>query len=303
MSRRRSTSIRGSPIRPIPKRHYVEHYAVDFGMSLGAMAATDHDWWRSNAYRVDFAQMFRRAVHARLREPAVARPRRARPARRGLDVRRRVRRRRWHTDWATYAPFRTADRFDKYWGAKIVARFTRARIHAAAEAGRFSDPRAVEVLTDMCSRGSASRSRTRSRAWRRSITSRSRHRRPRAAVLRRPRDRVRRVACAPDALRDLGVRLRCPSRRLAHRPRAKASGHACAPLKLAHDARQLTIVRIVTSAPTSPARRSCTSCATPSQVPASSGCGGRDVPPREAGRRGRELFKLDAQHDRRRVDE
>jgi hypothetical protein len=32
-------------------RHYVVHYAVDFGKSMGAMGDIDHDWWR--VYRVD----------------------------------------------------------------------------------------------------------------------------------------------------------------------------------------------------------------------------------------------------------
>jgi hypothetical protein len=35
-----------------------------------------------------------------------------------------------------------------FWGAKVLARFTRAHIHAAVEAGQFSDPRTVEYLTD-----------------------------------------------------------------------------------------------------------------------------------------------------------
>src|SRR5262249_42345888 len=47
-----------------------------------------------------------------------------------------------------YAPFEHADRFDMFWGAKIVARFTREQIHAAVEAGRYSDARAIEYLTD-----------------------------------------------------------------------------------------------------------------------------------------------------------
>jgi hypothetical protein len=35
-----------------------------------------------------------------------------------------------------------------FWGAKVLARFTRAQIRAAVEAGRYSDPRTVEYLTD-----------------------------------------------------------------------------------------------------------------------------------------------------------
>jgi len=63
---------------------------------------------------------------------------------RGPDVRSGV----LHPDSPGYLPFRTADRFDKFWGAGLVARFSRAQIRAAVEAGRFSDPRAVDYVTD-----------------------------------------------------------------------------------------------------------------------------------------------------------
>jgi hypothetical protein len=45
-------------------------------------------------------------------------------------------------------PFLTADRFDKFWGAKLVARFTRAQLRAAVEAGKLTDRRAVDYITD-----------------------------------------------------------------------------------------------------------------------------------------------------------
>jgi hypothetical protein len=53
----------------------------------------------------------------------------------------------WHAD-LPYVPFKASDRFDQYWGAKLVTQFSREQIHAAVEAGRYSDPRAVEYLTD-----------------------------------------------------------------------------------------------------------------------------------------------------------
>ncbi len=132
-----------------PNRHYVKHYAVDFGMSLGAMAATDHDWWRGFAFRVDFGEMLRQlftlGFAGRPWEERVA------PELRGVAAMFEARiydPERWHMDLATYTPFIISDRFDKYWGAKIIARFTRAQIRAAVEAGRFSDPRAIDYITD-----------------------------------------------------------------------------------------------------------------------------------------------------------
>jgi hypothetical protein len=132
-----------------PARHYVEHYAIDFGKSLGAMAAIGHDWWRGFAYDIDFAGMVRTFITLGLAH----RPwqDRSAPALRGVasvfeattfDPGT------WHPDTPAYAPFLTADRIDKFWGAKIVARFTRAQLHAAIEAARFSDPRAVDYITD-----------------------------------------------------------------------------------------------------------------------------------------------------------
>jgi len=132
-----------------PKRHYVKHYAIDFGQSLGVMGAGDFDWWRGYAYRIDFAQMFRALVTLGIG----ARPwqERSAPPLRGVASIFEAKTfdpGAWHTDTPGYTPFLTADRIDKFWGAKIVARFTRAQLHAAIEAGRFSDPRAVDYITD-----------------------------------------------------------------------------------------------------------------------------------------------------------
>jgi len=54
----------------------------------------------------------------------------------------------WHPDWPTYLPLVTADRIDKFWGAKLVARFTRSQIAAAVDAARFHDPTAATYFVD-----------------------------------------------------------------------------------------------------------------------------------------------------------
>ncbi len=132
-----------------PHRHYVKHYAIDFGKSLGAMGEIAFDWWRGAHYRIDLLEMFRAfftlGLNGRPWEDRDA------PRLRGVSSLFEVKTfdpGDWHPDSPAYVPFLTADRFDKFWGAKIVARFTREQIHAAVEAGRFSDPRAVEYLTD-----------------------------------------------------------------------------------------------------------------------------------------------------------
>ncbi len=132
-----------------PTHHYLKHYAIDFGMSLGAMGGIDHDWWHSSGYLIDFPQIARMVLTLGL-GPRPWQDRSA-PALVGVaplleadtfDPGT------WQNDLSGYLPFRTADRIDKFWGAKIVARFTRAQIRAAVEAGRFTDPRAVDYITD-----------------------------------------------------------------------------------------------------------------------------------------------------------
>lgn len=134
----------------VPGRRYVEHYAIDFGKSLGAQGAIHLDWWRGSAYMVDLAQMPRQLVTLGL----TSRPWQDRhaPPLRGVSPLFGIKAfdpGSWHPETAGYLPFHTADRFDKFWGTKIIARFTRAQIRAAIEAGRFTDPRAVDYLTAM----------------------------------------------------------------------------------------------------------------------------------------------------------
>ena len=135
--------------RADPKRHYVEHYAIDFGKSFGAMGALMFDWWRSNAYEIDFWEMLRAFVtfgfEHRPWEHRVAPPL---PGVASLFEAKTFDPGTWHPDTPGYVPFLTADRIDNFWAAKIVARFTRPQIHAAITAGRFSDPRGVDYITD-----------------------------------------------------------------------------------------------------------------------------------------------------------
>jgi hypothetical protein len=130
-------------------RHYVKHYAIDFGKSLGVMGEIELDWWRGTSYAIDVAGMLHNLFTVGL-SPRPWEDRQA-PRLRGVSSMFEARTfdpGSWHPDSSGYVPFLTADRFDKFWGAKLVARFTRAQIHAAVEAGRFSDPRAVDYLTD-----------------------------------------------------------------------------------------------------------------------------------------------------------
>jgi hypothetical protein len=131
-----------------PTRHYVVHYLIDFGKSFGVMATTGQDPRRGHAYVIDLAEIGRQLVTAGL----LPRPwdHRSVPALRGVGMfdAAHFDPGTWKPDYPVYAPFLQADRIDKFWGAKILIRFTRDQLHAIALTGQLSDPRAVEYITD-----------------------------------------------------------------------------------------------------------------------------------------------------------
>jgi hypothetical protein len=131
-----------------PGRHYVKHHLLDFGKSLGVMATTGHDPRRGHAYVVDFGDMTRSLVSAGTLERSWEE--RRVPKRRGVGLfdAASFDPGAWKPDYPSYLPFLTADRFDKFWGAKILVRFTREQIHAIVETGKFSDPATTEYVTD-----------------------------------------------------------------------------------------------------------------------------------------------------------
>ncbi|MDB4958960.1 MAG: hypothetical protein JWO36_6529 [Myxococcales bacterium] len=231
------------------RRHYLEHYLIDFGKALGVMAITAHDPRRGHERVVDFPKMAGSFVTLAL----LARSWEGRypPALRGVGLFEAASYDpgTWVPDAASYAPLLAADRFDKLWGAKILARFTREQIHAAVEQGRLSDPRAVEYITEVL----VARQRATARYWF-SQTS--------------PLDRFEATAsdgdqtlCFDDLL--IASQLATPATRYEitsydrdQRPIAMryelapgARGRTCAPLALAGGFDGYTIVQIVTSRP------------------------------------------------------
>jgi hypothetical protein len=131
-----------------PGRHYVKHYLIDFGKSLGAMATISRDPRRGHVYAVDFGDMLGSFLTGGMNERSWERC--TAPALRGVG--------RfsvgcydpggWKPYTPAYAPFHDADRIDKLWGARIVMSFTREQLRAAVDAGRLSDPRAAQYLVD-----------------------------------------------------------------------------------------------------------------------------------------------------------
>jgi hypothetical protein len=131
-----------------PKHHYVKHYLLDFGKSLGVMATTASDPRRGHEHVVDLGDM----GLALLSAGTVRRSWEGRttPGFRGVGLfeSRTFDPGAWKPDYPSYVPFLTADRFDKFWATKILMRFTREQVRAIVETGRLSDPRATAYMTD-----------------------------------------------------------------------------------------------------------------------------------------------------------
>ena len=131
-----------------PSRHYIRHYRLDFDSSLGAIGAVNHDARQGYAYSFGWGHVFGEIVQFGA-APRAWKTHGA-PKLRGVAPQFTADNfdpARWKPD-IQYAPFQAADVHDMLWGTKLVARFTRDQIRAAVEAGEYSDPRAVDYLTD-----------------------------------------------------------------------------------------------------------------------------------------------------------
>ena len=130
-----------------PSVHYLVHYLVDFGKALGAMPYTN--CLRNRGMPpAELSSVARSLVTL-----GIWQPRRARC--RSLEIRGVALESegydpgRWRPNTLSYFPIYDHDRFDGFWGARIVARFAERHIRAAAEQARFSDPRAARRLTEL----------------------------------------------------------------------------------------------------------------------------------------------------------
>ncbi|HLU64773.1 MAG TPA: hypothetical protein VKZ63_00770 [Kofleriaceae bacterium] len=129
-----------------PAVKYVVHYFLDFGKALGVQPFINGRRFVGHAYLVDLADMGKSLLSLGMWQ----RPWESR-SETGLigvgllesDV---FDPGDWHAYSPSYFPFLDADRFDNFWGAKILIRFTREHIRAAVEQARLSDPRAAAYI-------------------------------------------------------------------------------------------------------------------------------------------------------------
>lgn len=127
-----------------PGRHYVVHYLLDFGKSLGVFVKTNRRHDDNHATLFD-RHVLKSALAFGLwkrpwedvRDPGI-------PAVGTFDV--ETYRPGDSTPHSPYWPFVVADRFDNLWAVDIMLELTEAHIRAALETGRYPDPRAVDYL-------------------------------------------------------------------------------------------------------------------------------------------------------------
>jgi hypothetical protein len=133
------------PDRRDRSRGRVVHYLLDFGKALGAMARIDGRLETGIATIRDAERML--VEHAVTGAPLPWASLGPYPDLRGLGYieSEHFDPSAWTPHWP-WLPFEKADRFDKLWGARLVASFTPAQIRAAVLAARYSDPRTVDHL-------------------------------------------------------------------------------------------------------------------------------------------------------------
>jgi hypothetical protein len=131
-----------------PKIHYVQHYLIDFGKGLGSQGYINQRHWVGFSYIVDFGQtalsalslgLYQRKWEGRKDPPYLGA---------GILEAEKYDPGSWKPYTPSYFPFHDADRFDKFWGAKIIIRFTAEQIRAAVEQGKYTDPRTVDYMTE-----------------------------------------------------------------------------------------------------------------------------------------------------------
>jgi hypothetical protein len=131
-----------------PKRHYVKHYWVDYGIALGFAAQKNFDPRAGYEWYFDFGAMTRQLLSLGAAPRAWEH--------RGPQYYRGLGRLEtalfdpgtWKSSSPAYVPIYLADRIDNFWAAKIIMKLTREQIRAAVDAGRLSDPHAAAWLTD-----------------------------------------------------------------------------------------------------------------------------------------------------------
>jgi len=126
---------------------HVVHYLIDFGNALGTMGAGLSWQTVGHTYRVDWGLGVRTLFGLGLwkRPWDGMRP----PGIRGIGLydAEHYEPGAWRPN-SFYWPLEDTDRFDAFWGAKLLMRFTRAQLAAIVDEAQFTDPRATTYVLE-----------------------------------------------------------------------------------------------------------------------------------------------------------
>jgi hypothetical protein len=228
-----------------PQRRYVKHYWVDYGIGLGFGARKNSEPRFGYEFYVDFAAIGRSLLSLGVAERSWER--RSEAALRGVGMyeTKLYDPGSWVSSTPAYVPIYVADRFDKFWAAKIIMRFTRDHIRAAVDAGKLTDPRAAAWLTDAL----IERQRITARYWFERVNPLDQFAMDDRMLCFKDLSIV--YAFAPAAATHYALetfdRSAQSLAKTAHA--AGASGVTCVPLELARGGDGYTIVRITTTRP------------------------------------------------------
>ncbi len=142
--------------------HYVVHYLLDFGEALGADVTVNNSHSVGFEHAVDFKAVLRWIVTLGLpRSPWTNHA--PSPGIRGVGFYSDVGYTpgSWKPSTPAHLPVIWSDRFDQFWSAKIIIRFTREQLEAVVDSARFTDSRAKPYLVDAL----VARQRTTARYW------------------------------------------------------------------------------------------------------------------------------------------
>jgi hypothetical protein len=228
-----------------PKRKYVKHYFIDFGIGLGIGALKNDNPRYSYEYVLDWKAMARSLISFGL----VQRPweTRERGPYKGLGVYdvEQYDPGTWKPLTPMYTPVRVGDRIDSFWASKIMMKLTREHIRAAVDAAKLSDARAAAWLVDAL----IIRQRKTARYWFDRVN-------PVDEIVANERGLCFKDLAIAYAMADAALTRytlayfdrkgkRVASETLA----ATRTGGACAPLRLAPNDDGYTIVRVTTTRP------------------------------------------------------
>ena len=129
------------------KEKYVAHYLIDFGGALGVSGHKMHSQRVGHTYRLDLGIALENLVTLGLRKRSWDGLRS--PELRGIglyDIE-HYNPGEWRAN-SLYWPLEDRDRFDSFWGAKLLMRFTPEMLAAIVKEAQFSDPRSEKYMLD-----------------------------------------------------------------------------------------------------------------------------------------------------------